>query len=174
MVEISMHSFEDSVNAERSNAMPDLHDTIQYYRAQGAPGDQQMLIALVREAQEEMGGVLSRSALAQIAQAVGWKENTLCALIRRVPSIRLEDAPNRLEICGTCKKGAALRVYIEDRWGVRSGESCPSGGFSYHVTPCMKNCRFGPSIKWDGQLYSHATKELIEQLIAPERTDRSK
>ena len=165
MVEISMHSFEDSVNAERSNAMPDLHDTIQYYRAQGAPGDQQMLIALVREAQEEMGGVLSRSALAQIAQAVGWKENTLCALIRRVPSIRLEDAPNRLEICGTCKKGAALRAYIEDRWGVRSGESCPSGGFSYHVTPCMKNCAKGPSVRWNGQLYPQAGISTLEELI---------
>lgn len=149
--------------------MPDLHDTIAYYRAQGAPGDQQMLIALLREAQENAGGVLSRSALAQVAQAVGWKESTLCALIRRVPSIRLDDAPNRLEICGTCKKGAALRAYVEDKWGVRSGESCPSGGFTYRVTGCMKNCAKGPSVKWNGRLLAQATIEQVEALISAQR-----
>jgi len=42
---------------------------------------------------------------------------------------------------------------------------CEKAGFRYRTVPCMKNCKFGPSIKWDGQLYSHSTKELIQQLI---------
>ena len=37
-----------------------IREIIEYYRGQGAPQDQQMLIALMREAQEEAGGVLSQ------------------------------------------------------------------------------------------------------------------
>lgn len=145
--------------------MPDWKDSIDYYRAQGAPQDQQMLIAMVREVQQECGGVLTAQALSDIAQAIGWKESTLCALIRRVPSIRMADAPNRLEICGTCRKGAALRAYIEDKWGVKSGQSCPAGGFTYQVTGCMKNCAKGPSVKWNGELHPQATAEEMDRLI---------
>lgn len=143
--------------------MPDINDSIAYYRAQGAPQDQQMLIAMVREVQQECGGVLTAQAVSRIAQAVGWKESTLCALIRRAPSIRMEDAPNRLEVCGTCPKGAALRAYIEQTWGVKSGQKSAQG-FTYHVTGCMKNCARGPSVKWNGELYPHATRELIDRL----------
>ena len=149
--------------------MPDLHDTIQYYCAQGAPGDQQMLIALVREAQEEMGGVLSRGALAQIAQAVGWKENTLCALIRRVPSLRMDAHPHRLEICQNC--GRRLAAWVENQYAVKPGGACDEGGFTFHVVGCMKNCKAGPSVKWDGILYPRADEALVRGLV--ERGDGS-
>ena len=35
-----------------------LREAIEYYQRQGAPGDQGMLVALLREVQEERGGVL--------------------------------------------------------------------------------------------------------------------
>ena len=145
--------------------MQQLEDIIRYYREQGAPQDQQMLIALLREAQEELGGVLWQDALDEIAQACGVKPGMLTALIRRVPTLRMADAPHRLEMCQTCPKGRELRAWVESTWQVSSGGACEAAGFRYRITPCMKNCKFGPSIKWDGTLYSHATKELIQQLI---------
>ena len=39
------------------------------------------------------------------------------------------------------------------------------GGFVYRVTPCMKNCKNGPSIRWDGTLYAHADEKLVSGLI---------
>ena len=148
--------------------MPDLHDAIEYYRSQGAPHDQQMLIALLREAQQESGGVLDNAVLASIAQALPCRESMLTALVRRVPSLRMADAPNRLEVCGTCPLGHALRRAIEEKWHVQNGGRCPEGGFTYHVTGCMKNCRKGPSVKWNGQLHPQATMKTIERLIRPE------
>ena len=142
-----------------------IREIIEYYRGQGAPQDQQMLIALLREVQEDMGGVLSWSALQEIADSLGMKNTLLQALIRRVPSLRMENAAHRLEICGTCRAGARLRDAIERTYGVKSGEICEAAGFSYHVTPCMKNCKNGPSIKWDGTLHSHADIELVHALI---------
>ena len=145
--------------------MQTIREIIGYYRAQGAPQDQQMLIALLREVQEETGGVLSQAALMEIADSFGMKPTMLQALIRRVPSLRMENASHRLEICGTCRAGAKLRDEIERTYGVKSGGICGAAGFSYHVTPCMKNCRNGPSIKWDGVLHSHADMELVRMLI---------
>ena len=43
-----------------------LYSLIDYYRLQGAPGDQQMLIALLKEVQEAENGALSRFALGEI------------------------------------------------------------------------------------------------------------
>ena len=146
--------------------MQTIREIIGYYRAQGAPQDQQMLIALLREVQEETGGVLSQAALMEIADSFGMKLTLLQALIRRVPSLRMENAAHRLEICGTCRAGAKLRDEIERTYGVKSGAVCEAAGFSYHVTPCMKNCRNGPSIKWDGVLHSHADMALVRALIA--------
>ena len=142
-----------------------MNELIDYYRSQGAPQDQQMLIALLREVQEQNGGALSAAALRTIADELAIKESMLAALIRRVPSLRMDTAPHLLEMCQTCPKGRELRAWVESTWQVSSGGACEAAGFRYRVTPCMKNCKFGPSIKWDGTLYSHATKELIQQLI---------
>ena len=135
------------------------------YRAQGAPQDQQMLIALLREAQEADGGLLRQETLDEIAGGYGLKNTMLLALIRLVPDLRMESAAHRLEVCGTCRAGAKLRDEIERRYGVKSGAASRGAGFSYHVTPCMKNCKNGPSIRWDGKLHSHADMKLIRMLI---------
>lgn len=142
-----------------------LREILEYYRGQGAPQDQQMLIALLRETQEEMGGVLSLAVIDEIAEALGLKPAMMMALIRRVPSLRMEMSAHRLEVCGTCRAGAKLRDEIERAYGVKSGACCEEAGFSYHVTPCMKNCKNGPSIRWDGVLYSHADVKLVRALI---------
>ena len=138
---------------------------VAYYKAQGAPGDQQMLIALLREVQQQTGGVLTAETVSYLADALSVKESLLSAIIRRIPSLRMADVPHRLELCQTCPKGRELRAWVESTYQVQSGKHSREGGFSYHVTPCMKNCRSGPSLKWDGTLYSHATRELVLQLI---------
>ena len=145
-----------------------LQEMIAYYGDQGAPQDQQMIIALMREAQEETGGVLSQAVIEEIAAALGMKQTLLLALIRRVPSLRMENAAHRLEVCGTCRAGAKLRDEIERTYGVKSGAACEAG-FSYHVTPCMKNCKNGPSIKWDGVLHSQADMRLVRALVGGQK-----
>ena len=144
--------------------MSDIRELIEYYSAQGAPADQQMIIALLREAQEVCGGVLSQAALEAIAQGLGMKMSALQALIRRIPNLRCEGAAHCLQICGTCRAGAKLRDYVEKTYGVKSGV-VSAAGFVYRVTPCMKNCKNGPSIRWDGVLHSHADDRLIDRLI---------
>lgn len=141
-----------------------IRELIRHYREQGAPQDQQMLIALLRDLQQEAGGALPKGLIDAAAQAYGVKSSLLTALIRRVPGLCCEDVPHRLEVCGTCRQGAALRADIERTYGVKSGGSSREYGFAYRVTPCMKNCKHGPSIRWDGTLHSGADMALIRRL----------
>lgn len=135
------------------------------YREMGVPQDQQMLIALLREIQAEMGGMLSEDVLRQVSDAYGIRDSLLTALIRRVPDLRMAKAAHRLEMCGNCRQGASLRQWVEETYRVKSGGLCEQAGFTYHVTPCMKNCKNGPSVRWDGVLYSRADRELLLSLI---------
>lgn len=135
-----------------------LNDALDYYREQGAPGDQQMLAALLREVQELSGGVLAQETLSEISRRYEVSPVVLSALIRRVPSLRAQDAPHLLEICSTCAKGRPLAEFAQ--------KACAAhGGFRFRMTPCMKNCKAGPSIRWDGQLYPRADVQLIRRLI---------
>ena len=146
-----------------------LTEALEYYRSQGAPGAQTALVELLREVQAENGGVIPDAALAEIAAAYGLRESFLTAVLRRYPSLRTQQAPHRLEICGgpNCARqsSARLMAHIERTYGVRSGGISQSGGFSYRVIGCMKHCGKGPNVKWDGQIYNGVTPERVDRLI---------
>lgn len=145
--------------------MDRIQDLIEYYRTQGAPADHQMLAALLKEIQEMDGGVLTGSRVCAVSEVYAVKENVLRALIRRIPGLHFEDAPHRLEICGSCRESLGLIQQISREYQVKSGSCSEVGKFVLQVTGCMKNCRQGPSVRWDGTLYSKADMNLIRELI---------
>lgn len=132
-----------------------LEEALQYYRTQGAPGDQAALIALLREIQQECGSIPA-DVPEQIAQFYGIRQTLVLALIRRIPSLRL--AASVLEICAgpRCGKCANLVDYAQ--------EIAPKG---VTVTPtgCMRLCGKGPNIRWNGTLYHRADRELLRRLL---------
>lgn len=146
-----------------------LQEIIEYYKTQGAAKEQPVLIELLREVQEQCGGIISLAALSEIAAGLDMKASFLSALIKRYPSIRTEEAPHLLEVCGgeRCQRNACgeLHRFIGEKYKVKNGDVSSLGGFTYKITGCMKNCTKGPSLKWDGKLYSNADKELIQSLI---------
>ena len=146
-----------------------VREAIEYYQGQGARRDQGMLVALLREVQEERGGVLPSEGVAGIAAAYGVKDTFLAAVIKRYPGLRPQEAPHRLELCGgprcASRDAARLAAFVEAHYAVRPGGVSAKGGFFYRMTGCMKNCPNGPSIKWDGELHSRADEALIRTLV---------
>ena len=136
-----------------------LKEAMDYYRRQGAPGDQNTLIALLREVQQEEGGRITRAALTGIAQGYGIKEALLTAIIRRIPSLKLADY-HVLELCGgpNCGKHRALAEQAE-KIAAASG-----GKVKLKFVPCMRMCAKGPNLRWDGELHHGATEELLRKL----------
>ena len=137
-----------------------LNDAIAYYKKQGAPGDQNALVGLLREIQAEYDGKIPKSLLAAVAEDCGTKENLLLALIRRIPSLHLEEG-HILELCAgpNCGKHTALAAFAE---------SLP--GITVKFIPCQRLCGKGPNIRWNGKLYNNATEDLIRKLITEGET----
>ena len=138
----------------------DLEEALVYYRSQGAPGNQTMLVSLLKEIQQECGGSISMQTVSAIAEAYAVREALLLAVIKRIPSLRLDNT-HCLEICGgdTCGKRARLADFVEKTYG-RTPE-----GFTVKRVNCLRQCGKGPNIRWDGVLYNHADEALIRKLI---------
>lgn len=137
-----------------------LEEAMTFYRRQGAPEDQNALIALLREIQQENGSIPA-SAPGQIARYYGVRETLVTALIRRIPSLRLSGG-HCLEICAgpNCAKCAGLADYAE--------QIAPEG-VTVKRTGCMRLCGKGPNLRWDGILHHHAGKALIRCLLEQRR-----
>lgn len=136
----------------------DMEEALAYYKKQGAPGNQNALIGLLREIQGQYGAVPGH-VLAPIAQAYSIRESLLTALIRRIPSLRLENV-HCLEVCGgpNCGKQCALWEQAE---ALCKGKS----NITLKQVPCMRMCGKGPNIRWDGKLHHRADEALLRKLI---------
>lgn len=145
----------------------DLKEAIAHYRAQGAPGDQNALVELLREIQRETGGGIPPDALRATAEGLGLRESYLLAIVKRFPSLRLADT-HCLEICGgaNCAKRAALAAYAEK---IR-GADPPV--IRIRTVPCLRMCGKGPNIRWDGKLYSQADEALLRRLLEAGKNTR--
>ena len=128
-----------------------------WYRKLGAPGDQGVLISLLREAQQENGGSIPPVLVEELAVSLGAKPALLLALIRRIPSLRLSDR-HLLELCGgpVCSRSAALADYARAH--------CPAN-VELRLVPCMRRCGKGPNLRFDGKHYEGADEALLRQLL---------
>lgn len=133
-----------------------LEEALNYYRCQGAPGDQNALIALLKEIQKENGSIPAVIP-AVIAQFYGIRESLVLALIRRIPSLRLSGG-HCMELCAgpNCGKSTFLADFAED--------TAPPGVTVKRVG-CMRLCGKGPNLRWDGKLYHRADRALIRRLM---------
>ncbi len=138
----------------------ELEEAARYYKKQGAPADQNALIAFLLEAQQENSGSIPEFLVADLARTLDTKESLLLAIIRRVPRLRLSQQ-HILELCGgpNCSARARLADFVEKAYG-RKPE-----GFAVKFVPCMRMCGKGPNIRYDGVLYHNADEALIQKLI---------
>ncbi len=136
-----------------------LEETVAWYRRQGAPGDQNAVIQLLREIQQQCGGI-SQAQLTQIAESYGVKEGFLLAFIRRIPGLRLSET-HVLELCAgpNCPKRAPLAEFVEKTYGKQPA------GFTVKLVPCMRMCGKGPNLRWDGKVYNQADEKLLRSLV---------
>lgn len=137
-----------------------MQELIAYYKRMGAPNDQAALISLLKEVQNDHGGITPQ-ALAQLAEGLCVKESFLLAVIRRIPSLRLSDT-HTLEMCAgpNCGKHTALAAFAE--------KNMPKNVIIKFV-PCMRMCGKGPNIKYDGKLHHAASESLLRRLAEEEK-----
>lgn len=138
----------------------ELRDTLDYYKRQGAPGDQNALISLLTEIQQDQGGSIPQALLPTIADYYGIRETLLLAIIRRIPRLRLSDM-HTLEVCAgpNCGKASALATAAEKLAAAHPGK------IRLKFVPCMRLCGKGPNIRFDGKTFHRADEVLLQQLL---------
>ena len=136
-----------------------LEEALQYYKKQGAPGDQIACVNLLKEIQKEQGSIPGWM-ISQAAAVWNTKESLLLALVRRIPSLRLSDS-HLLEVCAgpNCSKRTEIADFVEKTYGKNPAD------FTFRYCGCMRQCAKGPNIRWDGKIYNAATPELVKKLI---------
>ena len=134
-----------------------MKELLDYYRRQGAPGDQMALVNLLKELQQTHGAV-PKWAVAEIAEEYKTKESFILAVVKRIPSLRLQDS-HLLQLCAgpNCGKHADLAAEAE--------KLCKLKGVELKYMGCQRMCGKGPNIKFDGKLYHKATPELLQELL---------
>ena len=143
-----------------------LDEAIGYYKTQGAPQNQTALINLLREIQSEHGGGIPSGLLPTLAETYQVKESFLLAVIKRIPSLRLENV-HLLQLCAgpNCSKHTALANCARQL-------QSEGGNFTLEFTPCMRACGKGPNLKWDGVIHHQATEALLRTLAAEAKSDK--
>ena len=136
-----------------------MEEALIYYGRQGAPGDQNALVQLLREIQQVHGGQIPQPLLSAVAHAYRIRESFLLAVIRRFPGLRLSNT-HCLELCAgpNCGKHAHLAALAEELLKANPGS------FTLRFTPCMRMCGKGPNLRWDGELYHKADEALLRKL----------
>ena len=131
-----------------------MKELLDYYRRQGAPGDQTALVNLLKELQQTHGAV-PKWAVGEIAEEYNVKESFILAVVKRIPSLRLQDT-HLLQLCAgpNCGKHTALAAEAE--------KLCKLKGVELKYIGCQRMCGKGPNIKFDGKLYHKATVELLQ------------
>ena len=135
-----------------------MEEMLSYYKSQGAPADQTALVNLLKELQQTYGAV-PKWAVAQAAVYYGIKESFLLAIIKRMPSLRLENT-HLVELCAgpNCGKHTQLAATAE--------KLCKLNGVTLKYIGCQRMCGKGPNLKFDGKLYHKATETLLQELLA--------
>ena len=134
-----------------------MEEILAYYRKQGAPEDQTALINLLKELQQTYGAV-PRWTVIRVAEYYGIKESFLLAIIKRIPSLRLENT-HLLELCAgpNCGKHTQLAAAAE--------KLCKLKGVTLKYMGCQRMCGKGPNLKFDGKLYHKADEALLQELL---------
>ena len=138
--------------------MEHLEETIAYYQRQGAPGDQTALVSLLKEIARDHGGGIPSYLVPVVAENLKTKESFLLAIIRRIPSLRLQEQ-HELALCAgpNCGKHKALQEQAENL--------AKTYGVAFRLLPCQRQCGKGPNLRFDGKLYHKADAALIRNLL---------
>lgn len=75
----------------------------------------------------------------------------------------------KLEVCrtGPCMIEGAERIvkYIEDKLGIKDGETTPDGIFTLKTVECLGACGYAPMLQAGEKYHEHLTEARVDELI---------
>lgn len=147
----------------------ELKKLLEPYKKEEKKPDQQEMEELLKKVQELYGGVLKESAVDKICKELDIRHKEIKAAVKSVSAEKTEKKQHKLRICDGKKcmsrGNEDLQKYIEKTYQVKPGEVSEKGKFSYKFCGCLKKCKDGPCVKWDGEVYTEMTPKRLDKLV---------
>lgn len=139
------------------------------------PEKRSAMLPLLHLAQREEGYV-SEGAMREIAGIIGCRPVdvfdvvTFYSVFNRQPVGKYV-----LEVCRTLScalmGGRKLTRHLEERLGIRVGETTPDGLFTLREVECIAACANAPAMLINNRIYENLTPEKLDAILAELRAD---
>ena len=145
-----------------------LESTLERYRGTAGAGDQQALIALLREVQQ-LYGCVPTVIQQRIAQATETSPSLVAALVKRIPGLTEAEYRHQITVCTgprcSSKGGIAVLRAIQDALGILPGETTTDGRFHLETRNCLKKCGNAPNVMIDSTINPSVRPEQVSAII---------
>ena len=127
------------------------------------------MLPLLELAQEHYG-YLTPEAMADVAQHTGASVTEVRSVASFYTMLHLEPVGEHLiELCTnvSCALLGAERLleYLEQRLGIRCGETTPDGRFTLREVECLGLCDMAPAMHINGERFGELTPARIDELL---------
>jgi NADH-quinone oxidoreductase subunit E len=128
------------------------------------------LIPLLHLAQDEFGGWLDVPAMDYVAELLQLNPIEVYEVATFYTMFNMKPVGKYLlEVCqtGPCMLRGSDDIikYIEEKLGIKPGETTTDGLFTLKPTECLGACGYAPMMQLGNQYREHLTKEKIDALI---------
>jgi formate dehydrogenase subunit gamma len=127
------------------------------------------LLPILHALQDEFGYV-DKAAIPLIARALNLSHAEVHGVLsfyhdfRRAPAGRHVLQMCRAEACQSMGCENVIR-HVEDRLGVKLGETTEDSSFTVEPVFCLGNCALSPAVMLDGKLYGRVSSDVADFLI---------
>jgi NADH-quinone oxidoreductase subunit E len=140
------------------------------------PERRSALIPILHEVQAEVG-YLSPEAIAWVAAYLTLSPADVMSVASFYDMLHLEPVgKHMIYVCQnlTCSLLGAERMirHLEDRLGIRMGETTPDGLISLKRMECLASCGTAPAIQINGIFYERVTLQKLDELLEKLRDGR--
>lgn len=129
------------------------------------------LIPLLHLAQQEFGGWLSSETMDYVASLLGLSSIEVYEVATFYSMFNLKPVGRHLfEVChtGPCMLRGSDDIiqYIEEKLGIRPGQTTEDGLFSLKTVECLGACGYAPMMQHGKYYREHLTREKVDAIIA--------
>jgi NADH-quinone oxidoreductase E subunit len=140
------------------------------------PEKRSALIPMLHEVQAEEG-YLSPEAIDWVARYLGLSPADVMSVASFYDMLHLEPAGKHvIYVCQnlSCSLLGAERLirHLENRLGIRMGETTPDGLITLKRMECLASCGTAPAIQIDGIFYERMTPQKLDELLEELRDGR--